>query len=197
METIRKNPVSMIFIMLAIAGTLSGVAANLEEDEKECAEQLTNLAACIPYVSGTAKQPTKECCDDTMKVKTAQPKCLCVLIKESSDPSMGLPINTTLALQMPAACHIDAKVSDCPSLLNLPADSPDAKIFKVASADSGTGSSADSPSGSTASAKSPPSSTTTGSDTTKTTSTSTSNGAKIATSVLFVVGLASISLVFV
>ncbi|KAL2253748.1 protein YLS3-like [Sesamum indicum] len=197
METIRKNPVSMIFIMLAITGFLSAVAANLEEDEKECAEQLTNLAACIPFVSGTAKQPTKECCDDTKKVKTAQPKCLCVLIKESSDPSMGLPINTTLALQMPAACNIDAKVSDCPSLLNLPADSPDAKIFKVGNADSSTGASADSPSGSTASAKSPPSSTITSSDNTKTTPTSASNGQKVVTSVLLVMGLASISLVFV
>ncbi|KAL0335982.1 UNVERIFIED_CONTAM: hypothetical protein Sradi_4810100 [Sesamum radiatum] len=195
METIRKNPVSIIFIMLAITGFLSAVAANLEEDEKDCAEQLTNLAACIPFVSGTAKQPTKECCDDTKKVKTAQPKCLCVLIKESSDPSMGLPINTTLALQMPAACNIDAKVSDCPSLLNLPADSPDAKIFKVDSADSSTAASTDSPSGSTASAKSPPSSTTTTSDSTKTTATSTSNGAKVATGILLVTGLASISLV--
>ncbi|KAL0448357.1 UNVERIFIED_CONTAM: hypothetical protein Slati_1392100 [Sesamum latifolium] len=197
METIRKNPVSMIFIMLAITGFLWAVAANLEEDEKECAEQLTNLAACIPFVSGSAKQPTKECCEDTKKVKTAQPKCLCVLIKESSDPSMALPINTTLALQMPAACNIDAKVSDCPSLLNLPADSPDAKIFKVAGADSSTATSADSPSGSTASAKSPPSSTTTTSDSTKTTSTSTSNGAKVATTILLVMGFASISLVFV
>ncbi|KAK4402655.1 hypothetical protein Sango_1006200 [Sesamum angolense] len=188
METIRKNPVSIIFIMLAITGFLSAVAANLEEDEKDCAEQLTNLAACIPFVSGTAKQPTKECCDDTKKVKTAQPKCLCVLIKESSDPSMGLPINTTLALQMPAACNIDAKVSDCPY-------SPDAKIFKVASADSSTAASTDSPSGSTASAKSPPSSTTTTSDSTKTTATSTSNGAKVATGILLVTGFASISLV--
>ncbi|KAL0385368.1 UNVERIFIED_CONTAM: hypothetical protein Sradi_2931100 [Sesamum radiatum] len=197
MEKIRKNPVSMIFIMLAITGFVWAAAANLEEDEKECAEQLTNLAACIPFVSGTAKQPTKECCEDTKKVKTAQPKCLCVLIKESSDPSMGLPINTTLALQMPAACNIDAKVSDCPSLLNLPTDSPDAKIFKVANADSSTSTSTDSASGSTASAKSPPSSTTTSSDSTKTTPTSTSNGAKVATTILLVMGFASISLVFV
>lgn len=111
METVRRKALSMIFIVLALTGTIT---ASLEDDEKECAEQMTELAACIPFVSGTAKQPTKECCDDTNKVRNAKPKCLCVLIKESSDPSMGLPINTTLALQMPAACNIDAKVSDCP-----------------------------------------------------------------------------------
>ncbi|KAI3467692.1 hypothetical protein Pfo_024355 [Paulownia fortunei] len=197
METIRRKPLSMICIILALTGMVSAAVASMEDDEKECAEQLTNLAACIPFVSGTAKQPTKECCDDTDKVRTAKPKCLCVLIKESSDPSMGLPINTTLALQMPAACKIDAKISDCPSLLNLPADSPDAKIFKVANADSSTGSTTNSPSDSTPSTKSPSSSTATTSDNTKTTSLSSNNEAKIASSILLVMGLASISLIFV
>ncbi|KAL3535785.1 hypothetical protein ACH5RR_004246 [Cinchona calisaya] len=104
---------SLICIFMA---TLAIVAmATIEEDEKDCADQLTNLAACIPYVSGSAKIPTPECCEDTKKVRSAKPKCLCVLIKESTDPSLGLPINTTLALQMPTACKIDAKVSDCPS----------------------------------------------------------------------------------
>ncbi|KAF6175250.1 hypothetical protein GIB67_030468 [Kingdonia uniflora] len=109
----------------------------MEADEKDCADELTKLAECIPYVSGTAKKPTQACCDDMKKVKSEKPKCLCVLIKESTDPSMGLPINTSLAMQMPTVCNIDdAKVSDCPSLLKLAPDSPDAKIFK--DADSGT-----------------------------------------------------------
>ncbi|GFP95846.1 protein yls3 [Phtheirospermum japonicum] len=187
----------MICIVLALTGTISAVAASLEDDEKDCAEQLTNLAACIPYVSGTAKQPTKECCDDTAKLKAAKPKCLCVLIKESTDPSMGLPINTTLALQMPGACNIDAKVSDCPTLLNIPADSPDAKIFKVASEDSSTASTANSPSdSSTASSKSPPSSAATASDNT-TTSLNSNSGAKVSSTIFLLMGLASISLIFI
>ncbi|KAI4344060.1 hypothetical protein L6164_011334 [Bauhinia variegata] len=109
-----------------------------EEDEKECADELTT------------KKPTAECCEDTKKVKASKPKCLCILIKESSDPSMGLPVNTTLALQIPSACNIDAKVSDCPSILKLPPNSPDAKIFTEAGADSPTtaSSSSASPAGS-------------------------------------------------
>lgn len=66
-------------------------------------------------VSGAAKKPAPKCCQDTQKVKANKPKCLCVLVKESTDPSMALPVNTTLALQMPSACNIDAQVSDCPS----------------------------------------------------------------------------------
>ncbi|KAM0933407.1 putative bifunctional inhibitor/plant lipid transfer protein/seed storage helical [Dioscorea sansibarensis] len=112
--------------------------ATMEEDEKECADQLQNLASCIPYVSGTAPKPTPQCCEDTEKVRSQQPKCLCVLIKESTDPSLALPINTTLALHMPKACNSDAKVSDCPSILKLSPDSPDAKIFREAGDDAST-----------------------------------------------------------
>lgn len=117
MEAITKKlPLSMLICIALVATVMmmTSSEASIEDDEKECADQLTKLAACIPFVSGSAKMPTKECCDNTDKIRAAQPKCLCVLIKESSDPSMGLPINTTLALQMPAACKIQAKISDCP-----------------------------------------------------------------------------------
>lgn len=100
--------ITAIFIM---------ASASSEADEKECAAELASLASCIPYVSGEAKKPVPQCCEDTKKVKQSKPKCLCVLIKESSDPSIGLPINTTLAIQMPSVCNIDAKVSDCPSII--------------------------------------------------------------------------------
>ncbi|KAL3655964.1 hypothetical protein CASFOL_000360 [Castilleja foliolosa] len=188
------NPIWTICILLALTASIS---ASLEDDEKDCAEQLTNLAACIPYVSGNAKQPTKECCDGTAKLKVAKPKCLCVLIKESADPSMGLPINTTLALQMPGACNIDANVSDCPTLLKIPADSADAKIFKVGSEDSSTASTAaaaNSPSASSASSAA------TASDNTKTTTSSLKSNdgaAKVSATILLVIALASISLILI
>ncbi|KAH7849939.1 hypothetical protein Vadar_025325 [Vaccinium darrowii] len=134
MERSKKLKMLPILALMVVVA-----AATIEQDEKDCADQLANLAACIPFVSGTAKKPTPQCCEDTQKVKSAKPKCLCVLIKESTDPSMGLPVNTTLALQMPSACNIDAKVSDCPTLLNLPPDSADAKIFQTG-ADSSTSS---------------------------------------------------------
>ncbi|KAL9443472.1 hypothetical protein AB3S75_016768 [Citrus x aurantiifolia] len=163
----------MIIFCIVMASLAMASMATIEEDEQECAEQLTNLASCIPFVSGTAKKPTSECCQDTQKLKASKPKCLCVLIKESTDPSMGLPINTTLALQMPAACNIDASVSSCPKLLNLAPDSPDAKIFKEAGGDSSTASTT-TPSSSSSSPDSSSKSDTTNDKAT----TSSSNGAK-------------------
>ncbi|ONK80642.1 uncharacterized protein A4U43_C01F20110 [Asparagus officinalis] len=130
-------PISTIFsILLLILSSSITCNATIADDEKDCADQLQNLAACIPYVSGAAKKPTPECCADAEKVRSSKPKCLCVLIVESADPSLALPINTTLALRMPAACDSDAKVSDCPDILKLSHDSQDAKIFKDPSGDS-------------------------------------------------------------
>ncbi|XP_017981965.1 PREDICTED: protein YLS3 isoform X2 [Theobroma cacao] len=139
------NKKMMVFCIVVASWAMASSMGTMQDDEKECADQLANLASCIAFVSGTATKPTLQCCQDTQKVKATKPKCLCVLIKESTDPSMGLPVNTTLALQMPSACSIDAKVSDCPTILNLPPDSPDAKIFEEADQGSTTTSTANSP----------------------------------------------------
>ncbi|KAF8407009.1 hypothetical protein HHK36_006131 [Tetracentron sinense] len=168
----------LIMVCVIVASLAVASTGTIEDDEKECAEQLTNLAACIPFVSGSAKKPTKECCDETAKVKSSRPKCLCVLIKESTDPNMGLPVNTTLALQMPSACNIDAKVSDCPSLLKLPPGSPDAKIFGEANVDSTTTTTTTTPPSSTTSGSSSSSTSGSGSGS-KATPSSTNDGAKM------------------
>ncbi|XP_038985353.1 non-specific lipid transfer protein GPI-anchored 13-like [Phoenix dactylifera] len=135
---------SMMLLLPLLATVPAPCQATLEEDEKECADQLQNLAPCVPYVSGSAPKPTPECCADAEKVRASQPKCLCVLIVESTDPSLALPINTTLALHMPAACNSDAKVSNCPSILKLNPSSPEARIFKDASGDATASTSASS-----------------------------------------------------
>ncbi|CAL1414479.1 unnamed protein product [Linum trigynum] len=159
----QDRNVTLVCLIVASLAITAATAATLQDAETECAQHLTDLAACIPYVSGTAKKPTPECCQDAKKLKETEPKCLCVLIKESTDPSMGLPINTTLALEMPSACNIDAKVSNCPTLLNISPDSPDAKIFKQAgdSDSSSTGNSSSTKDSPASSATTSPSSTST------------------------------------
>ncbi|KAF3326968.1 lipid binding protein [Carex littledalei] len=137
-------------IVLATVLIVSRYVANAESasdqaDEKDCADQMQQMASCIPYVSGTAHKPSPQCCADAETVRSTKPKCLCLLIKESADPSLGLPINTTLALHMPAACNSDANVSNCPSILNLPPNSPEAKIFEDTSGGNASANSSTSP----------------------------------------------------
>ncbi|KAM1508399.1 hypothetical protein ACFX10_017716 [Malus domestica] len=188
---------------IVVASLAVATMATMEDDEKECADQMADLAACIPFVSGTSKKPMPECCENTKKLKANKPKCLCVLIKESTDPSMGLPVNTTLVLQMPSACDIDGKISDCPSILNLPPNSPDAKFFKEADSNSSTSPTSNGhespPTSASAAAASSSTSDSKSSDSTATPR-STNNGAGLMksteTGFLLVVSLVSMALMF-
>ncbi|KAJ8565680.1 hypothetical protein K7X08_008256 [Anisodus acutangulus] len=60
------------------------------------------------------------------QVLKANEKCLCLLIKDRNDPDLGLQLNVTLALTLPTVCQAPANISECPALLHLPANSPDA-----------------------------------------------------------------------
>uniref|UniRef100_A0A5B7BB98 Bifunctional inhibitor/plant lipid transfer protein/seed storage helical domain-containing protein n=1 Tax=Davidia involucrata TaxID=16924 RepID=A0A5B7BB98_DAVIN len=107
-----------------------GVASSdIDKDKEECADQLVGLADCLPYVGGDAKAPTPDCCTGLKQVVQKSKKCLCVLIKDRNDPSLGIKVNLTLALGLPTICHAPVNISECPSLLHLAPNSPDAKVF--------------------------------------------------------------------
>ncbi|KAB2607510.1 protein YLS3-like [Pyrus ussuriensis x Pyrus communis] len=105
-------------------------SCNIDQDRAECTDQLVGLAPCIPYVGGDAKTPTLDCCSGIKEVVQKSKKCLCILIKDRDDPKLGLKINSTLALNLPSSCHVPVNISTCIDLLNLPSNSPDAKMFR-------------------------------------------------------------------
>lgn len=93
---------------------LFGLASSdVNQDKAECANQLVGLAPCLPYVGGQAKVPTVDCCSGLKTVLDKSMKCLCVLIKDKDDPSLGLKINATLAATLPNTCHAPVNMSDC------------------------------------------------------------------------------------
>uniref|UniRef100_A0A7N0TYS1 Bifunctional inhibitor/plant lipid transfer protein/seed storage helical domain-containing protein n=1 Tax=Kalanchoe fedtschenkoi TaxID=63787 RepID=A0A7N0TYS1_KALFE len=99
----------------------------------------------VPYVGNTrAKAPTPDCCRGLKQVLDHDKKCLCVIVRDRNDPDVGLQINVTLALALPALCHASANVSKCPELLQMDPNSPEAQVFYQQSKNS---SSADSMSG--------------------------------------------------
>lgn len=87
------------------------------KDIEECTQQLVGLATCLQYVGGNAKSPTPDCCNGLKQLLNTNKKCLCVIVKDRNDPSLGLNINATLALGLPSVCHASANVSLCPSNL--------------------------------------------------------------------------------
>ncbi|XP_022153758.1 protein YLS3-like [Momordica charantia] len=117
-------------LALAVVVLLVGcVRSNIEQDRAECADQVIGLATCLPYVGGAAKAPTPDCCGGLKLVLQKSKKCLCVLIKDRDDPTLGLKVNLTLALGLPTACHAPADIAECVDLLHLPPNSQEAKDF--------------------------------------------------------------------
>ncbi|XP_021625410.1 non-specific lipid transfer protein GPI-anchored 14 isoform X2 [Manihot esculenta] len=117
-------------LIVALMSSMVGFSmAVSDKDREECAEQLVGLATCLPYVGGNAKSPTPDCCNGLKHVLKDKKKCLCVIIVDRNDPDLGLKINATLALGLPSVCHASANVSQCPGLLHLAPNSPDAQVF--------------------------------------------------------------------
>ncbi|KAJ9158674.1 hypothetical protein P3X46_024238 [Hevea brasiliensis] len=119
-----------VALTLTLMSTMVGFSmAVSDKDREECAEQLVGLATCLPYVGGNARTPTPDCCSGLKQVLKNNKKCLCVIIVDRNDPQLGLKINVTLALGLPSICHASANVSQCPALLHLAPNSPDAQVF--------------------------------------------------------------------
>ncbi|KAL2540848.1 Protein YLS3 [Abeliophyllum distichum] len=126
-----KNAATLGLLQCILIFFLFGSArADLAKDREQCANQLVGLSTCLPYVGGNAKAPTMDCCTGLKQVIQKSPECICILIKDRNDPSLGLKINATLALGLPALCHASGNISNCPALLHLAPNSPDAKVFQ-------------------------------------------------------------------
>uniref|UniRef100_A0A0A9BNL8 Bifunctional inhibitor/plant lipid transfer protein/seed storage helical domain-containing protein n=1 Tax=Arundo donax TaxID=35708 RepID=A0A0A9BNL8_ARUDO len=117
---------------LVVAAMVVGVGGDFAADRAECSDMLVGLATCLTYVQeqAAAAAPTPDCCAGLKTVLQTSRKCLCVLIKDKDDPNLGLKLNATKALGLPAVCHAPANISDCPRLLNLPPNSKDAQVFE-------------------------------------------------------------------
>ena len=102
-----------VVMAVAAAATLAG--GDMNADKTECADQLVGLAPCLQYVQGQARAPPPDCCGGLRQVLGKSPKCLCVLVKDKDDPNLGLKLNVTKALGLPAICKAAANISDCPS----------------------------------------------------------------------------------
>ncbi|KAJ1293135.1 hypothetical protein BS78_01G044800 [Paspalum vaginatum] len=112
---------------------LAAVArADFAADRAECANQLMGLATCLTYVqdTATARAPTPDCCAGLKQVVAASKKCMCVLVKDRDEPALGFKINVTRAMDLPAICNDPATFSDCPKILGMSPDAPEAEIFR-------------------------------------------------------------------
>lgn len=111
----ESKTISLLVKLACVLVFLTGFAtSDINKDKEKCANQLVGLVTCLPYVSGQAKAPPKDCCTGLKQVIQTSPECICLLVKDKDDPSVGLKINATLALSLPSQCQAPANASDCP-----------------------------------------------------------------------------------
>ncbi|XP_014624270.1 non-specific lipid transfer protein GPI-anchored 14 [Glycine max] len=76
------------------------------QDKQRCAESLTGVTTCLPYLGGDTKAPTADCCSGLTQAMKTNKKCVCLILKDRDDPDLGLKINMTIAA---ALLHLDPK----------------------------------------------------------------------------------------
>ncbi|KAI9125719.1 hypothetical protein K1719_003137 [Acacia pycnantha] len=122
--------------LVLLGGSVVGAADDLVT---KCGQFVQKVTPCLSFAQGQAAVPTKDCCDAAASIKQSSPECMCFIIQQThkgNEQSKSLGIREDKLLQLPSACKMKANVSNCPKLLGLPADSPDAAIFKTTNSSS-------------------------------------------------------------
>ncbi|XP_042501137.1 non-specific lipid transfer protein GPI-anchored 1-like [Macadamia integrifolia] len=101
--------------------------------EQQCNAEVTKVSPCLDYATGKAASPTDQCCSAVSEIRTNNPVCLCYVIQQTHDGQAQikqLGLQEAKLLQIPTACKLaNTSFSDCPKLLSLSPNSPDAAIF--------------------------------------------------------------------
>ncbi|XP_074570434.1 non-specific lipid transfer protein GPI-anchored 1-like [Curcuma longa] len=127
-----SNCRSMNLLLLCTVVVVMVVAAD-DSMQQQCAQASSSLFPCIDYGDGSSKRPSSDCCTTVGDIRSSRPVCLCFVIQQTRNASSGfrtLGLRVDRLLMLPAACSlVNASVSNCPALLNLPRSSPDYSIF--------------------------------------------------------------------
>ncbi|KAG8365872.1 hypothetical protein BUALT_Bualt17G0017100 [Buddleja alternifolia] len=131
----EKKKMSTVILGSALCFLVVGAAAATDATlSQKCLAQFQKVAMCLPFVTEKAPAPTKDCCAAATDLKDTDPACLCYIVQQihngSSQAIKSMGIQESRLLQLPSACKLaNASVAECPRLLHLAPNSPDAAIF--------------------------------------------------------------------
>ncbi|KAF3773222.1 YLS3 protein [Nymphaea thermarum] len=119
-------------VLLVVAAGLVVSSSAKEQDLNDCIPYTFNAAVGCQFVITEAAAPDKDCCLGLKDMKEKFDFCFCRFIRDQGNTSSGwYTPNYEHMLQAPDVCGIPNGLSDCPAILDLPADSPDAVLFKT------------------------------------------------------------------
>ncbi|KAL6296946.1 hypothetical protein ACE6H2_005088 [Prunus campanulata] len=99
-------PSSMAMAMLSSKSSSSSSGTPPGTDE--CSDIIFGMADCVPFMTDGSKdmRPDGSCCPGLEMVLKAGDDCICEAIESCTD--LGIPLNMTKAMTLPAACGISA-----------------------------------------------------------------------------------------
>ncbi|GER38630.1 lipid-transfer protein [Striga asiatica] len=118
------------FLLLLLFSIGLSFEASAQDTIAGCGPSLLPLASCGPFVQGNAAHPAQSCCHGLDQLHSQRPGCICLLLHDSN-LLFAFPINTKLALQLPAICHLGFDVSTCRGAISLPSLAPPARASFV------------------------------------------------------------------
>lgn len=100
--------VGLMVAASAVAASPGKVAA-----AEDCSSVLTDLLDCLPYVSNgsNTSSPSAGCCIGVADVVIGSPACICDALKQARE--LGVELNTSRVLGLPAACDVKAPEMRC------------------------------------------------------------------------------------
>ncbi|KAM3261008.1 hypothetical protein ACQJBY_051960 [Aegilops geniculata] len=88
-----------------------------------CMPELVSLSPCMAYMSGNATAPGEPCCAAVSGVLRSSPECLCAVLGGTA-ATLGVALDGARALQMPAACRVQAPPASQCDAMGVPLSSP-------------------------------------------------------------------------
>ncbi|KAI4331508.1 hypothetical protein MLD38_029693 [Melastoma candidum] len=111
-------PLLVVLLVVSLSLARSQDPTTSAPTVASCQPQLLSLVPCAPFVQATTPSPPQSCCDVLNQIYGQQPRCLCLLLNATN--VVSIPINNTLALQLPRLCNIPADPSSCGSVPTRP-----------------------------------------------------------------------------
>lgn len=118
-STMASSKLSLFFVFLSILSIRAVVDGATHHHAApapsvDCSTLILNMADCLSFVSNdsTTTKPEGSCCSGLKTVLQSDAECLCEAFKSSAQ--LGVVLNVTKALSLPAACKLHApSVSNC------------------------------------------------------------------------------------
>uniref|UniRef100_A0A0E0LHP6 Bifunctional inhibitor/plant lipid transfer protein/seed storage helical domain-containing protein n=1 Tax=Oryza punctata TaxID=4537 RepID=A0A0E0LHP6_ORYPU len=117
--------VALAVVLAVAAAILAASPGTAQSGSGSCMTEIISLAPCLGYMSGNSSAPKPSCCTALSSVVTSKPACLCAVLGGGAS-SLGVTINNTRALELPAACNVKTPPASQCNSVGVPMPSPTA-----------------------------------------------------------------------